>query len=642
MYFVDRPGEVISKDELMTIWNAQYVMEHSLTRVISTLRKKLDNLNNLASLIKTIPREGYKYNGLAIIENRVKIENSTSQITSTTTNKVNKIIGIFIFGVILLAVVISWVWSYEVDSSPSAQPSIFEIMDNLVLKEDASMNPDGETLVYSSQAPSGSWYLKVVSLNSQFSWQHKQEGYELIAPAWLNEEELVYIMSNNKHCSIRKINIYKAPENSIGIPISSCNVKAPSGALTVLDSKRLLVSDSEDISIPKQLFIINIDTGEKKVFHNDNLQGSGVYRVFTSPNKKFIATLSSKNWFDTDIQIFEVDRLTVPHWEKKVNYPLFSIAFSDKGLVFKDEIGRFKVIDYLSGSEQNQSAIPLIITRPVYSPTYAKNGFFFTEGDKFSHKIVRVNLANTENEVLNQISGASARTPLLIEGGQVLLYSSNQTGINQIWKKNLLSGKHEQISNFNISYFIEKIVVNDTETEIAIGTNKSIVLGLFDVTGKIIVQEFVNGSFPSFLRGNLLYSKKKNGKRIVYQYNKENKSSAILIENGAYKTINDNDKLFYSKYHSSGIWQYHEAAPDTIVHSEVSSYIGEDWDIFDGFLYIRNLNNNISKVNIRENNNEPIETLKNICSKIYIVADEVCISSIGEASINRLLKYNFN
>ncbi len=646
LYFVKRAGEVVSKDELMEIWNAQYVMEHSLTRVISTLRKKLENLNDLASLIKTIPREGYQFNGSAIIDNAIEPDKTDqkadTQVIALPSKSINKMLVFSVLGLIILLIVISLKSSKDVQLIPDLKPYVYEIVDNSVLKEDVSMNPDGETLVYSSKLLTGNWSLKIVSSNSQFSREYAEQGYDLIAPTWLDNEELVFVMSNSEHCSIRKINIYKTPENNVGTPISSCNVTNPSRGLSVLDANTLLVSDSDDISLPKQLITIDINTGRKVVVHNKSLEGSGAYRVFTSPNKKFIATLSSKNWFDTDIQVYKADNPTTVYWQKTVDYPLFSIAFGDNSLVFKDEVGRFRIISYLSSSEQSEISIPLVITRPVYSPSYAKNGFLFTEGDKFSHKIVRTNFENGEQKVLSQIDGVSSGTPVLIDGDNVMLYSSNQTGINQIWKKNLKSAKYEQISNFKLSYFIEKIVVNDSETEIAIETNKGIILGVFDITGKIIEQQFLKGDLPSFWQGNLLYTLKNKGESVVYQYHKESKQSIVLITNGAYKTVIDQGNLFYSKYHVSGIWQYNASAEDKLIHHEPSAYIGEDWDVFDNYLYIRNPNDSISKVAVIENNDKLDTALHNLCRRINIVANDVCLSSKGESSVNRLLRYNYN
>lgn len=643
-HFIRHQGKTISKNELMELWNTQYVMEHSLTRVISTLRKKLDNLNNLASLIKTIPREGYQYIGSAIVEQQTPVvelpENTeASPVIQAAPNL--KALYFLIATLIIALLVIGVMWSKDTREDSVAQPYVYEVMDNGSLKEDATMNPDGETLVYSSQIPGERWSLKIVSLNSQFTRHHKVEGYDLISPAWIDEETLVYVMSSSDHCSIRKIDIYKSPENNIGSPISSCNVKDPSRALVVLDSNTLLVSDSEAINIPKQLIKIDIDTGEKTVLHKDSNTGTGAYRLFVSPNKDFVATLSSDNWFDTDIQIFKATELTSPIWHKKVDYPLFSVSLGDDEVVYKDETGRFKSIDFLSENSR-KNVIPLVITRPVYSPTFAKNGFFFTEGDKFNHRIVLENFSNGEHQVLNEIDSVSTRSPLLLDDGQVLLYASNQTGINQIWQKNLVTGKHEQISSFDTSYHIEGIVVNEAETEIAVETNRGIIFGEFDVVGKIVNPQLIRGSLPAFWQGDLLYSLKDDGKSTVYQYVKESQTSKVLLENGAYKTVIDAGKLYYSKYHASGIWQYNEAAQDTLIYTPNSSHVGEEWDVFGNHIYMREQKDTINKVAISDDANQTLEVMKMDCIRLNIVAENKCLFSVGEPSANRLLRYSFD
>ncbi len=59
---VERPGEVVSKEELMeSVWPDTFVEEINLTKNISVLRKALANGDGTQDYIQTIPKRGYRF-----------------------------------------------------------------------------------------------------------------------------------------------------------------------------------------------------------------------------------------------------------------------------------------------------------------------------------------------------------------------------------------------------------------------------------------------------------------------------------------------------------------------------------------------------------------------------------------------------
>lgn len=99
---VRKRGEIVSKDELLALWPTNLVQEHCLSRVISMLRKKLNDNSNSPKFIKTCPRVGYKF-----IDNSNSIlNNQKSQNKSEFFQKVIQIfeshLKVFLFGGMLL------------------------------------------------------------------------------------------------------------------------------------------------------------------------------------------------------------------------------------------------------------------------------------------------------------------------------------------------------------------------------------------------------------------------------------------------------------------------------------------------------------------------------------------------------------
>ena len=60
--FLQRPGEILSKDELLgEVWKDAYVGEDSLTQAISMIRSALGDDPRDPTYIQTIPKRGYRF-----------------------------------------------------------------------------------------------------------------------------------------------------------------------------------------------------------------------------------------------------------------------------------------------------------------------------------------------------------------------------------------------------------------------------------------------------------------------------------------------------------------------------------------------------------------------------------------------------
>lgn len=671
IYFISHAGEIISKNSLMDIWNSQYVMEHSLTRVISTLRKKLHDTSKPSLFIKTIPRTGYQYIGLAeIIEiqpqkNEFEDKPETTELsdkpevsvtesvqdkpetskssdqTEVNVTKSIKIKNILIgtgLGAILLISTTLFLYEEDEVKNRSYTP-VFEIIDTETLKEQPAVSLNGEVVVYAAREMKGHWFIKLKNLVNSKKWIHRKDNYHLSSPLWLNNEEIIYIQWNANHCSIRKININQDESIQDGHLISNCNASNVSLALAVLDENTILYSASESLSVPMQLISIDINTGAKRHLHNYVNKGHGVYRIYVSPNKKNIAMLSTDDWYNTDISIFEIGKFDNSIWHENINLPLFSVALDDEKIVYKNLKGGFSVA-YYNESSQVEQTVPLVFTKPVYSPTYASDGFVFTEGDKWVHQIIIELLSSGDKEVLTDFHNSVVKNPILINDTSILYYS-NQTGINQIWRYDLDTKNQEQISNFEHAYFIEGIAADEISGRVAISTNEGIILTKLENNKLIEHRNVIKGIHPSFWDGKLIFSRLNGDINEVFQYDITNDETKLLISNGAYKTVGVGKNLYYSKYHIAVIWKYHENMPDQLIFDEQQAIPLEAWNIKKNILYIGNSNTEkILKVDLDTRKTENISM--GSCSSINIISENVCLSTEGKPSINRLLKYTFD
>jgi DNA-binding winged helix-turn-helix (wHTH) protein len=83
----ERPGEPISREELMaTVWKNTVVVEESLTRAISELRKIFNDNTKHAQYIETIPQIGYRLIAPVSLGHASSTADSTRDDQSTLQN----------------------------------------------------------------------------------------------------------------------------------------------------------------------------------------------------------------------------------------------------------------------------------------------------------------------------------------------------------------------------------------------------------------------------------------------------------------------------------------------------------------------------------------------------------------------------
>ncbi|WP_448548420.1 winged helix-turn-helix domain-containing protein [Thalassotalea fusca] len=641
--FINNVGITLSKNDLMKVWRSQYVMEHSVTRVISTLRKKLGDTHRKAAFIKTIPRAGYQFIGQAhaieldLSPNHIEFVKKTARLAKNWSKQIIAVQAIAIC--VLLFYVLQFSFVADTQQTDSPYKPIIEIIDNKTLKTAPASTADGEWIAYSAKSNSSNWFLKFINTQTGNAWQFSQQDLNLSNPAWLNKHSVVFRQWNKNVCEIRKITFDELHNILNNESITYCHPSTFSKGLAALNDKEILVTDSDALTSPLQLYKVTIETGAKETIQLSNDVGHGIYRVYVSPNKQFIATLTSLNWFATIVKVHATGNFEEPIWQKTIDYPLFSLALDDSLVTFKNAHGGLSTVNFL-GKSNIESFVPLLLTRAIYSPVYSPGGFLFTEGEMYAKNISLHNLETGISEVILDSTNTSLNAPILLDSS-TLLFTSNQTGINQIWRYELKEQKRIQISSFDEPYFVYRVELNDNRDLIAISTNKGIILAQF-INGYIgnTIAKF-KGKNPVFWQNKLIYNRYLDDRNTIYTFLPETSDSKLLINNGAYKAVVDQGKLYYSKFHKKGIWQYVEGGEDQLIYSKYSPSPPEMWDIHQGALYIgEQEENTIIRVDLQSN----YETTFSMgdCKTANIVFENHCIATHITPSVNRLLKFTYD
>ncbi len=157
---VERHGEILSKDELMSIiWTDSVVEESNLAQYLHILRKTLGNQSDGKPFIETFRRRGYCFNGEISTADSTENGNTTSQTEdggpelSPSPRVRRTYLAAAIFTACLLGAV-SIMWAFFAAKGRDSRPRGDLTILNLTSGEDvnfATISPDGNYFAYSSQ-----------------------------------------------------------------------------------------------------------------------------------------------------------------------------------------------------------------------------------------------------------------------------------------------------------------------------------------------------------------------------------------------------------------------------------------------------------------------------------------------------------
>jgi len=131
VYLADRPGQVVSRDELLAaVWSGVVVGDDSLTQVVIKLRKALGDAPEKPAYIQTIPKGGYRL----VVPVVRSAENSSTPVRTDAESlhterkrRVPWIAGAGMATLLLAAAGVWWIESERVTGVPPGQASMANI-----------------------------------------------------------------------------------------------------------------------------------------------------------------------------------------------------------------------------------------------------------------------------------------------------------------------------------------------------------------------------------------------------------------------------------------------------------------------------------------------------------------------------------
>lgn len=431
----DRPGEVITPQELMdAVWSQTHVSESLVRRAVSELRRHLGDDAKNPSYIQTIAKKGYRIiapiqplTPLILPEKSAPISQKEPKRSGP---KRNRTLGWFILGVGLLVSAL-WLTRPKTKPSPGVSSTITPAgSETRGWFRDLEAGPDGQWVAFSwdpNEGDQGNLYLaeKASGRIRLLSKMPQPQRF----PIWTEDQTVVFTVNDGQSTALTRLQLPNGtPEAFLYLP---CQV---AGLDFYRKDRSLVMAHRPDAAHPFRLKTMALDT-EKTTSLSDpppHFLGDLVPQV--SPDQHHIAFLRGPSRDEMDLFVISSDggparRLTFNHapmgsiaWGPRSQWLYFTLAQDGQYQLWRLDPG---------GGEANRCKSLLQNTTEI---TVAMNGQFTVASHLTKTEIWRLNLQETNPRAKPWISGNARDTyPRVSPDGESILFASDRSGAPELW-----------------------------------------------------------------------------------------------------------------------------------------------------------------------------------------------------------------
>ncbi len=644
---LENSGNVVKKEFLLNCWStgAEHTSDNSLTRVISSLRRKLScaEANEIVA-ITNISGVGYK---LTI--------NSAKNSVKANLSKENNLVGeeelatkpplnnksylsssrkYYYISFALFLVMITAISALSLSFYPAEKNKItfHTLFEDESRKFDLSVSPNSNFVTYSAQEFDNiDWYIGIFNQARDDFLFIKRQGVKLSTPVWISNDKLAFRAESQSSCWIEVVTMEKVRSNVEGEVVADCHKSSPIFAMTSINENELLVSSSPGVGKESYISLLNIRTGQSEIISFSDSNGAGVYRIFSSPNKQFIVFLKSNDWMTSKLEVYQVGNYEEPIWSLDKLFVLFSVSVSNSSIEIRDEDGGLEKYNFDNTfSFLNTSYTPMIF--PIRHPVYSSKGTIFLKGELYSKNLFFYDRVKKSYHTLENYHGVKHHKPVWF-GEESVLYISTRTGISQLWFHDFRLGISKQVSNYEEGLPIELIVVSKDKEFVAVNRGKHIHVYKAEniKTGREVAT--FEGHYPHFMEKEILFTKLVDGLYQLHKYSVVDDSIEQFTINGGYKASVDNNTVYYTKYNKPGIWKYQKDNDDELVLT--TNLSPHYWFVKDDIIYFTDSNLNTIKYEIKANGYAEIED--KLCNGARYISEDYCIGDYNDEIANTII-----
>ncbi|KZN47462.1 winged helix-turn-helix domain-containing protein [Pseudoalteromonas luteoviolacea] len=448
-YFCRNPDIVISRNQLMEeVWQSRIITDNAINRVIANLRKALQDDVKSPSFIATFPRKGYKF--VAVVEEcdeaSAQSETTNTLIASKKNSHIFRVLTV-VLGLFCIALLSLYI--LDTDSTDKV-PKV--VLSEALTRDGEqevlpSVSPNGRFLAY-SKLVNGNLKLFVKDLHSQkIEEVGRQKGGSGPASWSMDSKELVYLNTTDNSCIYYRV-ILDGLEVVRSEPIHTCPVGSFGKMLFTHDNNRLIYTENTGPNTPYSIYELNLTTSVSKRLPQPelNIQGNFQFDLHPQNNEVLISSPNDRQWlglYSLDLSTNQLSALF------KLNKYACCAIWNHKGdgIILVGEPPSEQLLSYTRNGQQ--SNVIYQVTHSISHPARFPNGKDYVySGGIVNRDISAYNLENKRKRIIVNTS-VKDQLPSISNDANKIAYVSLESGVQEIWIRNLSTSQSRKLTEFN-------------------------------------------------------------------------------------------------------------------------------------------------------------------------------------------------
>ncbi len=592
-----KPGEVLSKSLLIeTIWASKRINEEGLTKAISVLRKTLQD----PLLIKTVPKQGYSFEGEIEFVQTSKRSGFAPYLVQTAIALVSSLIVIVIFSFILL----------EQDTSQENGPSFeYTYMTNSKGLHLSPAISSTDLIAYVTRDEGDETFKLIVksSKSEEIIYQSTNGvgdvGYPVFSPA---SNAVAFVAKKSGRTYLNVLTLANGKVETIyalgNMSISKVDW-SPHGSLLVFSGK-------PNGAKYRKLFTYNFQTEEVVQLTDDEFNEFNP--VFSSDGNRIAFLQSYPNGAQKSLSAYSLESGTV-NTLREIGKQVYDHDWTDqdRGLLFtsRDHFGSF--IHKLNLSTGDESLI---------------SNQNFSQLSVHGDKILASNYGSDSNLWMTSLNTSDAKSKPIVNSSRhellavlspdnsSIAYISDRSGSYQVWQYGFENENSKQLTFLKDQLPYDKISWSPDSKSILVGIRdkeRTKIVGISIENGQsetFLEDEHLN-RFPDYQSFNKFhFISDRSGKKELWSFNiktGEMKRLSHLKQAIDFAKIGEEGMLYFSKSKTKGIWKSTLAGENEtrLIINDQNDY--SNWELVGNSIYYLDRSTNPPTISIlnTENNN---------------------------------------
>lgn len=443
-YFCQHQNQIISKEQLLDgVWHGRYVSDNTVSKLITKLRKALQDSARNPEFIVTVPKRGYRFVATAApIDDQgtppADIEGFTEK------RPINKHV---LFLMALFTIVLSIGFLSSNSSSSNVIVSAKAVTSDKGREYFPSFASDGVRLAYMNHDGTRfRLYIKNIYSGEQVEVHHGEENG--VGPGSWNDAgtKLVYLVATQERCQyfIREFDGLEMSEPQL---IYTCKPGSFGIIKFTHDDNMLIFSESPGMGKPYSLYSLELDSGSTQWLPQPDIHlgGNNQFDMHPTQNKLLISSPDEQQWegfYQLDLETQHLSLLF------KLNAYICCGIWAHDGehIVMMGEHPAHEIVQYdLDGSNKT-----VLFTGPqqLRRPERHSNGvdYAFT-AFKNDLNVDEYNISHNQSFSILEDT-FDERLAVLSPNANQVAYISLTSGNEELWLYNRDTRKKKKVSQF--------------------------------------------------------------------------------------------------------------------------------------------------------------------------------------------------